>query len=534
MDFLNKLKKSKTKRRLKIAVLHIILVVAACAVVGSFFCDVDIVRMRFTKTCICNANKLSSFLKFCNSFAAAVTHTCADTAEKLEDRVGNRSFVRNAAFNAFGNELNGVLLEVSVLGALFHRSKRTHTTVNLKASAHVDFFFAGAFLTTCKERTKHNSICTCSKSLNHIAAILDTTVCNNGDIVFCSSACRIINSSDLRNTDTCNDTSCADRTGADTNLNSVSTCKDHILSSRTCSYVTANDLAIGVRIFNLVKCIEHALSMAVSRVKNENVNTCSDKSACSVKNVSCYTDRSTAEESAVSIFCGIGIFGRFLNIFDRNKTGKLAFFINDRKLFYFTAAKYLLSLFMSCAFRSSNKIFSCHNIVDRHIHSCKETHITVCNDTNKITAVVHDRHTGDPVFVHKFFRFVNFVFGVERERISDNAILTSLNLFNLVSLKFDRHILMNNTDTAFASHSNSHICFSNSIHSRRYNGCVKCDFVSEASRNVYIRRYNVTFRRDKKDIVKSQAFFVKFFAWISVYHKLSFTDQTEMGVKVFI
>ena len=47
--------------------------------------------------------------------STAVTHTGTKTADKLIYSIGQRTFERHTAFNAFGNELFVTFLEVSVL-----------------------------------------------------------------------------------------------------------------------------------------------------------------------------------------------------------------------------------------------------------------------------------------------------------------------------------------------------------------------------------------------------------------------------------
>ena len=318
---------------------------AACAVVGSFLRDADVVGVRFAETCVCDANELCLCLKFFDRAAAAVAHTCTDTAEKLEDRIGNGSFVRNAAFNAFGNELNGVLLEVSVLRALFHSCKRAHAAVNLEASAHIDFRCAGAFFTSRNKRTYHYNVAACSESLCKVAGILDTAVCDNGSACLCSFFGNIINCCNLRNTDTCNNSCCTDRTGADTNLNCVCTCSDKIVSCTRCCNITCDKLNVGVCILNLFNTVKNVLGMTVSRVENECVNACFYKELCSVENVCGNTDSSSAEKSALFILCRVGVLLNLEDILCCDKTCKCAVLVNKRKLFNLCAEKDFLCFF---------------------------------------------------------------------------------------------------------------------------------------------------------------------------------------------
>ena len=70
--------------------------------------------MGFLKTCTCDAYKLCALMERGDICAAAVAHTCSYAAHKLEYGIGYESLVRNASFNAFGNELLCPFLEISV------------------------------------------------------------------------------------------------------------------------------------------------------------------------------------------------------------------------------------------------------------------------------------------------------------------------------------------------------------------------------------------------------------------------------------
>ena len=71
--------------------------------------------MRFFESCARDPYKLCLFCKLLDSVAAAVAHARSDTANELVDGIAYRTLESNTSLNAFGNELFGVGLEVSVL-----------------------------------------------------------------------------------------------------------------------------------------------------------------------------------------------------------------------------------------------------------------------------------------------------------------------------------------------------------------------------------------------------------------------------------
>ena len=72
-------------------------------------------RMAFTQTCAGNLNKLSVFIHGLDVLRTAVAHRCTETADELEEDVGDMSFVRNAAFDTLRYEFLRILDRKSVV-----------------------------------------------------------------------------------------------------------------------------------------------------------------------------------------------------------------------------------------------------------------------------------------------------------------------------------------------------------------------------------------------------------------------------------
>ena len=240
-------------------------------IVRSFLCDLNIVRVGLPETCAGDAYELCTLLEVGDSRAAAVAHTGADTANELEDGVGNGSLVRYTALNALGNELLALILEVAVSGALLHCSKASHASVYLEASALVDLDVAGSLLAACQQGAEHYAVSASRKSLDDIAGELDTAVCDDRNAVLSGSACAVVNRGDLRNADTCNYSGGADGAGADTYLYSVSASLDEILSGSAGRNVARDDNSVRERGLDLVEGGHDVLAVAVRGVEHQYV-----------------------------------------------------------------------------------------------------------------------------------------------------------------------------------------------------------------------------------------------------------------------
>ena len=207
--------------------------------------------------------------------------------------------------------------------------------------------------------------------------------------------------------------------------------------------------------------------MTVCRVENKYVGSCRKKRAGSVKHIGSYAYSCAAKKSAAFVFCGIGIFCSFLNVLYRYKSAEISVLIYKRKLFNLPLGKYFSCLFMCCADGSCNQVIFSHDLAYVHAHIRKETHIAVCDYTYKLSFAVHYRNAGDFIIVHKLFGFINFVFGMEEERICNYAVFASLYLFNLTCLHINRHIFMDYTYSAFSRHRYRKLGLRNRVHSGR-------------------------------------------------------------------
>ena len=161
-------------------------------------------------------------------------------------------------------------------------------------------------------------------------------------------------------------------------------------------------------------------------------------------------------------------------------------------------SKTFLCFWECCPNWSCYELFVSHNIRDSLIIIAirHKSHITVSYNADKLT-ITTDRHTWNLILSHKLICIRNIVVRSKEERIYYNSVFWPLNSVNLVSLFFDRHILMNNTDTTLTSNSYRHSCLCNSIHSSCNNRCVQLNLFCEVSTDVNILWLNIWFSWDK-------------------------------------
>ena len=290
------------------------------AVIRSFFRDIDIMGMAFTKAGCGNLDELRIFNHFFDVVAAAIAHGGPETTDHLINSIGSRSFIRYTAFNAFRNELLsiGIFLEVTVFTARFHGSQGAHAAVFFVASALVNDRFARAFFRTGKEVAHHDDVAAGCNGLGHVAGILDAAVSNDRNAVALCDFSAFVNSGNLRYTDTGDDTSRADRARPDTDFNGVDTAFDKSFCSRTGCDVTGNDRKMGIEFLDFFQGVEYAQGVAVCRIDDDDVDFGSDESIEAVGHVMGNADSGSNQKAAVAVFGRIRIFRSFFNIFNRD------------------------------------------------------------------------------------------------------------------------------------------------------------------------------------------------------------------------
>ena len=102
------------------------------SVVGGFAGDGDVVDVGFAEAGACDAAEAGVVLEVLDVGAAGVAHAGAEAADELVDDGADGAFVADAAFDAFGDELEGVLdflLEVAVGTAPGHGADAAHAAV---------------------------------------------------------------------------------------------------------------------------------------------------------------------------------------------------------------------------------------------------------------------------------------------------------------------------------------------------------------------------------------------------------------------
>ncbi|MNZ94362.1 hypothetical protein D3C78_1134670 [compost metagenome] len=102
--------------------------------------------------------------------------------------------------------------------------------------------------------------------------------------------------------------------------------------------------------------------------------------------------------------------------------------------------------------------------------------------------IINDRNPGNTEFAHNFFCIRNKMISCKGERICNDSTLGTFNAINFHCLLLNRHILMNDTDTALTCHCDCQRRFRYRIHTCADQRNIKLNIAAESRGHIYLFR----------------------------------------------
>ena len=142
-----------------------------------------------------------------------------------------------------------------------------------------------------------------------------------------------------------------------------------------------------------------------------------------------------------------------------------------------------------------NKFLARHHLAHGLVHIRLETQVAVRHNTHQHMLLVHHRDTADMILMHHLECIAYCLVTEDGYRISNHAVLCTFDAAHLCGLLCDRHVLMNHAYTAFASDSDSHRCFRDSIHRRTHHRDIQPYMARELAIKRHLTRQHFAVRR---------------------------------------
>ena len=154
---------------------------------------------------------------------------------------------------------------------------------------------------------------------------------------------------------------------------------------------------------------------------------------------------------------------------------------------------------------SSDEVLLRHHLVHLLVEMALKAKVAVGDDAHEVVVIIDDGDSSDMVFSHHVESILHGRTAANGHRVVYHTVLSTLHDSHLACLFFNRHILVDNSDTALTSDGDGHLRLGNSVHGSCYERDIQLDISGEPCLQFY--RFWQYFRvsRDKQDVVKSQS-----------------------------
>ena len=218
--------------------------------------------------------------------------------------------------------------------------------------------------------------------------------------------------------------------------------------------------------------------MTVRGIDRDDVHLGVDQRADPVQEVRAHAYGGAYQQSAVFVFCGIGVLYGFFDVFYGDQTFKVARFVHEREFFDAVFAEDRLRFLERGSDRSGNEVVFRHHVADGLVEIGFETKVAVRQYADEFP-VNADRYAADTVFAHQRVGVGDQMIGRKKERVGDNAVLASLDAVDLRRLFVDSQVFVNDTDAAFPCHGYGEFGFRYGIHRRGHQRHVQANAVGQ-------------------------------------------------------
>ena len=307
----------------------------------------------------------------------------------------------------------------------------------------------------------------------------------------------------LRHSDAGHDPGGADAARADTDLDHIRARFDQGTGGGGGSHIARDDRQVGVGRADHTQYLSHAAVMAVSRIDGNNVHLGGHQRFDPLHHVLGHTHGRAAQQTAVVILGGVGVLGALFNVLDGDQATQLALFVHDGQLFNAVGRQQFLGLLQRGAHGSGDQVLAGHDLADGAGIVRLEPQVAVGQDAHQLLST-GDGHAADAVAGHQRLRVPDQMFGREIKRIGDHAVLAALDLVNLRGLLLDRHVFMNDAQTAFPGHGDGQTGVRHRIHGGGQKRHVQLDGGSQHRGGVHVARQHVAFTRNEQHVVERE------------------------------
>ena len=423
----------------------------------------------------------------------------------------HRALVRHAAFDTFRYQLLGTgrgVLKVTVRGALGlgHGAQRTHAAVGLVGTALEQLDFARRLFGTGQHGADHHGGGTGGDGFGQVAGEADTTIGNQRHAGAGQRGGDIGHGADLRYADAGDDTSGADGTRADADLDAVSAGFGEGLGGFASGDVAADHLDVREVLLDPAHAVDHAFGVAVGSVDDDHIDASGNQRCHAIAGIRAGTNGCADAQAALIVLAGQRVGLGLLDVVDGHHAFQAVLVIDDQHAFDTVLVQQLAHGVLVFTFLDGDQaLFRRHHLTHLSVQTALEAHVAGGDDANQITVVQH-RHAGDVVLAGQIEQVAHGSVGFDGDRILDHAGLVALDLAHFGSLLLDGHVLVDDADAAFLGHGDGQARLGDGVHGCGQQRNVQLDATGQAGLEADVLGQDFGVTGDEQDVVEGECF----------------------------
>jgi hypothetical protein len=160
-----------------------------------------------------------------------------------------------------------------------------------------------------------------------------------------------------------------------------------------------------------------------------------------------------------------------------------------------------------------------HDGGNRSVEFRFEAQIPMCDDSDDLRPQNH-RHPGDVLRASQLDDLANRHVRIHGDRIADHAALELLDAVNLARLVVDRHVLVNDADTALLGDGDGQPGLGHGIHRGGYHREIDLDFAGQFGGQRHVAWQHFRICRHEQNVVESECLFKN-------THRVAFTGSSK-------
>ena len=241
-------------------------------------------------------------------------------------------------------------------------------------------------------------------------------------------------------------------------------------------------------------------------VDDDGVDTSLDKCSCALHGVGCHAYAGCYAKTSAAVLAGVGFVLGFCNVFVCHEPDELAVGVDNRQFLDFVALENVGCLLKVCRRIRGDEVLARHDLADGAGVVAFEAEIAVCDYANEISVFVDYGDTADMILAHHAQGVGNHAALKDGDGIVDHAVFGAFHVLNLACLFLDRHVFVDDSQTAFAGYGNGKLRFCHSVHGGGNKRNVEGDVARESRLQVHFAGKYFGIRWYQKDVVERQTF----------------------------